>query len=447
MGGAGGGGGWGAAGGFGGFNLSVAGGAGGPAITLNNNTITWVGGSASYSRVYGTVLSPTISSSVPVASYSLDNNRAVTGFIDIPVVVAGGTSPYTYSITPSLPTGLSFNTSTGQITGTPTALSSSTSYTVTITELGGYQTSGSFTLAVLNQFTFSPTITSTQNLNIKNYALATGWNGTSILNATITIGAGVYIWTDSTSLYALDTGSSFPVGSTISIINNGFIMGKGGAGGSGSPYGVAPLYNGRVGGPAINIGLNGTSINTTNGYIGGGGGGGGAIFSYYEPGSFGDGGGGGAGGGQGGDGSTDTPGRDEAPGAAGGAIGQKGNNGYVNRYYGTGGAGGRIMPGATQYYFDVNIGAGGDAGGAGHWEGGYGGGAGNPGGPGRMGGGGGAGGGGGYGASGGIGGYASSPAITFAAQGTGAAGGKAINLNGNSITLTNPSSTVYGAVS
>lgn len=45
-----------------------------------------------------------------------------------------------FSISPSLPTGLSFNTSTGEITGTPTVLSASAVYTVTATGAGGSDT-------------------------------------------------------------------------------------------------------------------------------------------------------------------------------------------------------------------------------------------------------------------------------------------------------------------
>ena len=46
---------------------------------------------------------------------------------------------------PSLPSGLSFSTSTGAISGTPTAVSSSTSYTVTATNSGG---SGTATVTI-----------------------------------------------------------------------------------------------------------------------------------------------------------------------------------------------------------------------------------------------------------------------------------------------------------
>ena len=52
-----------------------------------------------------------------------------------------------YSISPDLPTGLSFNSSTGYISGTPTALSPATSYTVTASNAGGTSIA-TFTLEV-----------------------------------------------------------------------------------------------------------------------------------------------------------------------------------------------------------------------------------------------------------------------------------------------------------
>ena len=48
----------------------------------------------------------------------------------------------TYSVSPALPTGLSLDTSTGAITGTPTVVSSLATYTVTATNTGGSTTFG-----------------------------------------------------------------------------------------------------------------------------------------------------------------------------------------------------------------------------------------------------------------------------------------------------------------
>jgi len=226
---------------------------------------------------------------------------------------------------------------------------------------------------------------------------------------TITVNSGVYVWSDSTSIPALIIAGGLVAGDTITLVNNGFIMGKGG---DGSQTVNSPAAF--PGGPAMSI-LTSLRI-TNNSFIGGGGGGG----------SFG--GGGGAGGGRGGQVFNSG-----APGGGGGP-GSVGGNGS-----GSGGGGGRIMPGVGG-----GPAAGGGAGGGGGFAGGgtpaSGGSAGNPGGNiGNPGGTSAGGGGGGWGAAGGRGGYF---AFTNPAGG---AGGRAINLNGNSITwLTN--GTVYGAV-
>jgi hypothetical protein len=72
----------------------------------------------------------TTSSLIP--SRSLTQGIATTSFI--PVVANGGTSPLLYSISPSIPSGLTFNTTTGTISGTPTVFQSSTQYTISVTD-------------------------------------------------------------------------------------------------------------------------------------------------------------------------------------------------------------------------------------------------------------------------------------------------------------------------
>ena len=60
---------------------------------------------------------------------------------DIPMTAvtptANGDPVDNWSISPTLPAGLSFDNSTGEISGTPTVVSQSTSYTVTATNNGG----------------------------------------------------------------------------------------------------------------------------------------------------------------------------------------------------------------------------------------------------------------------------------------------------------------------
>lgn len=300
--------------------------------------------------------------------------------------------------------------------------------------------------------------TNQQQMNLATWASANGWNGSSAAN--ITINSGVYIWSDNTAVAALTTGS-FPGGLT--IINNGFIMGKGGNGGT---WGTA---NGTAGGPAISLGTSCTITN--NSYIGGGGGGGGLgnyIYDYHA------GGGGGAGGGSGG--SAKWAGRGPVGAVGGGAIGALGPNGNITYVYGGtnqgvgGGGGGRIFPGTDETISGTNDwGKGGSGGGSGGYTS-------NsdqtygecpP--PGIIGYGAAGGGGGGWGAAGGAG-YKNQRCIAFGfsigagygggannaggnAGGTGAtltgsggAGGKAINLNGYTCTRNGTGST-WGGVS
>ena len=268
--------------------------------------------------------------------------------------------------------------------------------------------------------TFSFTISSNQtNLNLASYATSVGWNGSSAVQATI--GSGVWIYSTSTGTPALTTGS-FPGGLT--IVNNGYIAGKGGNGGGAGA--------GSNGGPAISLGTS-LTIDNTNGsaYIGGGGGGG---AGKNNAGDY-AGGGGGAGGGNGGNAPNSSGGvGSTTPGAAGGeGVGCSGGfNGYGGGAGGgggvdvcPGGGGGLIFPGVG--------GAGGNNGSGG--VGGSGGSANGGGGNGSQGGGGG----GGWGASGGY--DPSYPA-------TPGSGGRAVQLNGYSVTWTSGNtSRVYGAVS
>lgn len=282
-------------------------------------------------------------------------------------------------------------------------------------------------------YTFSAnTANATLNLStVSGYSAGT-------TDITVTINSGVYLYSTSTGGYGLSlTGGT--VGDTLTIVNNGYIMGMGGTGSTGT--------NGPVGGPALNLGfaMSSCTINNTNAsaYIGGGGGGG--AYGGYA------GGGGGAGGAPGGRGGDNS----QLPGGSGGGIGQSGSaGGWVPPGGGqgaSGGGGGRIFPGTGGTGGSNSGGGGGGAGGGGGgWNGkgsgtgGAGGGANNPGGVSSPNSGtlygGYAGGGGGWGASGG---NTGAPTGNF-----GGAGGKAVNTNGKSVTWTSGNTTrVYGSVS
>lgn len=303
------------------------------------------------------------------------------------------------------------------------------------------------------------TVSYTYTTNTQNASLdVTGIGGYVSGNTTITVtvNSGIYLWSSGTGTPGFYiTGRTG--GDTLTLVNNGYIIGMGGQG-AGSNSGTVVAAVG--GGPALSLGCSLTIQN--NGYIAGGGGGGGGNIPT---------GGGGAGGGRGGPAvmiypasPVNVPG--SAGGGAGGGIGGGGSNGspftYTSLYVyhaTTGGGGGRILPGnATPSY--VNTGYGSGAGGGGGNAGGPavgtgpvvfpgGTGAGVVGAGGQAGGSGGAGygqayygystgaaGGGGWGASGGAMPYGGVP---------GAAGGQCVISNGNAITWS-ATGTRYGAI-
>lgn len=158
--------------------------------------------------------------------------------------------------------------------------------------------------------------------NMANYNITTMLGGpTSPVNVTLTIPNGVTVSSNSPSMPALDTGA-LPDGSTVTIINNGSIIGAGGNGSDASaPYGAG--NPGLPGGNAVNVQAP-VTIDNTNGYIFAGGGGGGAAGSNgfnCGPG----GGGGGAGAAPGGGGTSPAWGVSTAsPGSAGSTVGGAG---------------------------------------------------------------------------------------------------------------------------
>jgi hypothetical protein len=114
-------------------------------------------------------------------------------------------------------------------------------------------------------------------------------NPTTAGNYTFTIPSGAIIYSGSTGSPALTTGTCWVSGSTITIVNNGRIYGKGGNGSAGA---TTPGTAG-AGGNAMSLSYP-VSIDNTNGYIFGGGGGGGGGSRGYNAYAAAGGGGGGA---------------------------------------------------------------------------------------------------------------------------------------------------------
>ncbi|MDC7787478.1 putative Ig domain-containing protein [Rhodoplanes sp. TEM] len=117
-----------------------------------------------------------------IASKALTQNQATASFT--PVTGSGGTAPLTYGIAPSLPAGLSFDTGSGAISGTPTATLAATTFTVTVTDANSAAASNTFSLTVNSAVTATqsvPTVTLTQNHAATAFTPVTGGGGTAPL--------------------------------------------------------------------------------------------------------------------------------------------------------------------------------------------------------------------------------------------------------------------------
>lgn len=87
-----------------------------------------------------------------------------------------------YSISPALPTGLSFSTTTGVISGTPTAITATASYMVTATNSGGL-TNATVTITIMPP---APTISApASSFDTTNTSQTIA--GTGVVNSTISL--------------------------------------------------------------------------------------------------------------------------------------------------------------------------------------------------------------------------------------------------------------------
>lgn len=177
------------------------------------------------------------------------------------------------------------------------------------------------------------------NINVRAELLKNGWDGVSVVHPTVLVLGTAIIYSTSTGIPSFDTGV-LPAGSTVTLVNDGVIVGRGGNGGA---YGRPNGNPGGAGGTALRIQVPTTVTN--NSIIGGGGGGGGAGAYGVDNGSNNNDGGGGGGGiclGSGGysfqgySGGTATF---TAAGGGGAVYGNSGAGGNGGFYGATGGSG------------------------------------------------------------------------------------------------------------
>jgi hypothetical protein len=198
--------------------------------------------------------------------------------------------------------------------------------------------------------------------NTNNYDVYTNRGPTYVAGSseiTVTINPTVIVSSTSTGSAAFTVPSSFSPGDTITVVNNGVILGRGGDGGPGAPGYQTPYPNGGSGGGAF-FTQRPVTVDNLNRIAGGGGGGGGgtSLFFVDETGNIfrgGGGGGGGIGSGSGGAGRPSSGGNPPIvpgqPGQAGtltsagsggaggtGALGQAANGGPGGSYGSAGSA-------------------------------------------------------------------------------------------------------------
>jgi hypothetical protein len=92
------------------------------------------------------VLTPAVTAVQNLASKTLTATTLTTAFT--PVTAAGGTPPYTFSVSPPLPQGLALDATTGAVSGVPVPASAATTCTITITDAAGATASSPFELTV-----------------------------------------------------------------------------------------------------------------------------------------------------------------------------------------------------------------------------------------------------------------------------------------------------------
>ena len=92
---------------------------------------------------------PVVSSMTLTVAVSTVSVPAYSVLIPVtPVVASNGVAPYVYSIAPTVPAGILYSTSTGALSGSPTVLSSTTSYTVTVRDAELTVKTAQFSIAV-----------------------------------------------------------------------------------------------------------------------------------------------------------------------------------------------------------------------------------------------------------------------------------------------------------
>ena len=141
---------------------------------------------AAAANIFALTINGVVTATQSIATIALTQNNASPS--PVPVTGGSGTPPLTYSVLPALPSGLTMNSSTGAVTGTPAVTSTATTYTVTVTDANGVTATNTFTLTVNPALTATQavaTVALTQNHAATSFTPVTGGGGTGALSYSV----------------------------------------------------------------------------------------------------------------------------------------------------------------------------------------------------------------------------------------------------------------------
>jgi len=159
----------------------------------HNNGVASTSSTVSFGVVAAT---PSISATATTTAQSLTVNTAMSNFT--PLAPSGGATPYVYSIkSGTLPAGLSLNTSTGTVSGTPTATYLAATVVFSVKDannvVAGTTSSVSFTVGAASPAISATATTTAQNLTVgtamASFSPLTTSGGTAPYTYSITSGA------------------------------------------------------------------------------------------------------------------------------------------------------------------------------------------------------------------------------------------------------------------
>ncbi|ACS43499.1 putative Ig domain-containing protein [Methylorubrum extorquens] len=129
----------------------------------------------------------------PQIGYAASTSTSTGSTLSLRPNVSGGVTPYTYQLTGTLPAGLTFSTSSGNIEGSPTAAGSASNLTVRISDASGVtKTSNAFAISVANPLTVTGSPPNGKTGTAYSYTFsATGGQGGLTFSTQSTLPAGL----------------------------------------------------------------------------------------------------------------------------------------------------------------------------------------------------------------------------------------------------------------